>query len=78
MKNCIKCHFTGENLKTECDKCKYGYYIDSNKNCKECRYPIMIQNGRCRICSDNDNDYNLRKCYCDKNYTLSDDLSTCI
>ena len=32
--NCLKCHFTEDYSKTECDQCYPNYYLDSKKKCK--------------------------------------------
>ena len=76
LSNCQKCHYN-ENSIQECDKCNNGFYFNNNKECIKCKDPKRIDNGFCRVCSDNENDYESGECWCDKYYTLKDH-STCI
>ena len=77
MENCIKCHyndFDPENK--ECDKCYENYYWSNvTKTCKKCYYQRIINNGKCYICSDDQNDYNSSNCYCDYDYGFNQNKS---
>jgi hypothetical protein len=73
-----KCHFININsYDEECDECEEGFYLDKNKQCKKCHYPIEISNGYCRVCSDNKNDYQSGNCWCYEYYTKKSH-STCV
>ena len=54
---CSKCHYTKDYSNIICDKCIDGFYLNFFNQCQECRYPINIPNGKCKICSDDDHDY---------------------
>ena len=58
--DCEDCHYEDNYTRAVCDKCFDGYYSDLNGQCKSCR-TSYIDNGYCKICSENDNDYS---CYC--------------
>ena len=76
--HCKKCHFISINsYSKECDECEEGFYLDKNKQCKKCHYPIEISNGYCRVCSDNKNDYQSGNCWCYEYYTKKSH-STCV
>ena len=66
--NCLSYHFTEDYEHAECDRCIYNYYLNSEKECVKCKY-ISIQNGACRVCSDNNEDFNYGPCWCYTNYT---------
>ena len=72
--NCRKCNHTVNNGNHEsiCVECENGFYIDKNNNnyCKKCKDPVKIANGYCRICSDDENDYESGPCWCNTYYTL--------
>ena len=71
---CRKCNYTNFNdyYDSICYECENGFYIDQNDNryCKKCKDPVEIANGFCRICSDDENDYESGQCWCNKYYTL--------
>ena len=71
---CSKCHYD-DNIKNICDQCYDGFYLADN-TCKKCR-TVNIANGKCRVCSDDETDYNSGPCWCHSNYTQSSH-STCI
>ena len=71
ISNCNKCHFEGEDQHGVCDICQYDYYLNSEKTCSSCYY-IDIEGGWCKICSDNETDYNSGYCYCDYGYVKID------
>lgn len=73
MENCIKCHYNAY-LDQECEKCKYGYYLTSDKTCKKCDKKY-INNGYCYVCSDDPNNYAPEECYCYINYGLNENKS---
>ena len=66
--NCKKCHFLeGAGFQSGCDECEDGFYLDSNKECKQCQNNYMT-GGYCHYCtSDLKPDY----CKCDTYYALS-------
>ena len=75
---CLKCHYYKENSYDNiCDECQVGYYFGNDKKCKKCNYPIKINNGYCKVCSDNLKDYQLGICWCDLYHTKKDH-STCV
>ena len=76
MDFCLRCHFNEDYSKTECDKCIFKYYLDPEKKCKRCKY-IGIENGVCRVCSENNTDFNSGPCWCYSGYTKSSH-STCV
>ena len=69
MNNCKKCHYTDKYSKKECDECDYNYYLTYNKTCKKCKEYVYIEHGYCRVCSDNETDYDT--CYCYSNSVLN-------
>ena len=69
MDYCQKCHYNDNFSSVVCDQCNDGYYISSDKTCKRCKEYIYIENGRCRVCSDNDTNYD--SCYCYSGYVLN-------
>ena len=73
---CEKCHFSEDQISI-CDKCYEGFYLNSENKCQKCKNNIIIPNGVCRICSDNENDYNSGNCSCNSYYALNDD-SICV
>ena len=73
---CNKCHYS-EDENTLCDKCYEGFYLNSENECQKCKNNIIIANGICRICSDNETDYKSGNCTCNSYYTLNDD-SICV
>ena len=70
---CKKCHLLkGGNNEVECDECEDGYYLDSDKYCKNCDFK-SISNGKCYYCASGKNpDY----CLCSEGYVLVD--NSCI
>ena len=75
FENCEICHYNKDN-NVECDTCKYSYYKNSEGKCKSCRY-ITINGKQCKVCSDDDKDYDKDSCGCPYGYTV-DDKSLCI
>ena len=69
--DCKKCHYDNEKQEEICDICNDDFYLDDEQKCKACK-ENDIENGHCKTCSDieNENKY----CWCDKNYTLKDDI----
>ena len=63
--DCEDCHYEDNYTRAVCDKCFDGYYSDLNGQCKSCK-TSYIDNGYCKICSDNDTDYS---CYCNAGST---------
>ena len=73
--NCKKCHY--ENHNSVCDECYDGFYKDNYNHCQKCKDPIEIENGYCRICSDDLNDLESGPCWCKDYYALKSH-STCV
>ena len=76
LQYCEKCHFDAKGSAL-CDKCLSGFYLNSVGDCKKCHDPVDIENGKCRVCSDIENDYNSGPCWCNPHYVKSNH-STCI
>ena len=76
MDHCLECRFS--NSTQECLKCENNYYLSSDKTCKNCRYKYdFINNRYCRVCSDNETDLDLEKCYCD-GYHILNESNNCV
>ena len=73
---CSKCHYSEDQISI-CDKCYDGFYLNSENECKKCKNNIIIPNGICRVCSDNETDYKSGNCSCNSYYTLNDN-SICV
>jgi len=73
---CNKCIFS-KDKNSICDKCYEGFYLNSENECKKCKNNIIVQNGVCRVCSDDETDYKSGNCTCNSYYTLNDD-SICV
>ena len=67
LANCEKCFFNkSDNENVECDICDEGYYKNSAGECEVC-YSVSIYGGDCKVCSENDTEYNT--CYCHDGFT---------
>ena len=76
MDHCLECRFS--NSTQECLKCENNYYLSSDKTCKNCHYKYdFINNRYCRVCSDNETDLDLEKCYCD-GYHILNESNNCV
>ena len=67
IRNCASCHYLENSNKAVCDICDYDYYV-RNGNCIRCGRSY-INNGYCRICTDDPTDYDHIYCYCNSYYT---------
>ena len=65
---CQDCHYD-ENDKSVCDKCFSGYYVNSEKTCSLCHWPVYISGGICEVCSSDITDYKNANCLCYNHYT---------
>ena len=74
LQHCSQCHYNsnGEDI---CDRCYYGYYVNSGGTCSEC-YTGYINNGQCNVCGEQIN-AETSNCYCYDHYTLSSPI-TCV
>ena len=73
---CKKCHYESD-YNSVCDECYDGFYLDNYNYCQKCNGPVEIENGFCRICSDDLTDYESGPCWCNDYYTLGSH-STCV
>lgn len=69
MNNCLKCHFNEDYTNTLCDECEEGYYVNSDNTCSKCKN-VIIPNGNCKVCSDNEQDINSKTYSCNQYYVL--------
>ena len=74
--NCLECHYPEGSNEAVCDRCKYNYYVRNGNTCIEC-IKKDISGGYCRVCTDDETDYEHIYCYCKKYYT-QDTPRTCI
>ena len=79
--HCRKCkhyNINGNHL-MPCEECENGFYLDPNDNqfCIKCKGTKEINNGFCRICSEDENDLESGPCWCNNYYTLKNH-SNCI
>lgn len=77
FENCDVCHYN-ENDDVECDNCTYFYYKNSEGKCKQCRYIINKDGRECKVCSDDDKDYDEDSCGCPYGSTFDDDKLSCV
>ena len=73
LTNCEKCHYY-EDI-TVCDECKIGFYLKDGM-CIECK-EVNIDDGKCKVCSDDLNDFESGPCWCNEYFTQSSH-STCV
>ena len=73
---CDECHYEENNDEAICDKCSDNAYNNSYGKCQECRW-IDIEGGYCKVCSDNDTEYEEGSCRCGDGYKLFDN-SKCL
>jgi hypothetical protein len=67
---CEVCHYDDINGKAICDKCVDRAYNNSTGECSLCKEYVYIDGGYCRICSDNETDYEKGTCWCYGGFTL--------
>ena len=67
---CEVCHYDDINGKAICDKCVDRAYNNSTGECSLCKEYVYIDGGYCRICSDNETDYEKGTCWCSGGFTL--------
>jgi len=73
---CDECHYEENNGEAICDKCSDDAYNNTYGKCQECR-EIYIGGGYCKVCSDNDTEYEEGSCWCIDGYKLFDN-SKCL
>ena len=67
LANCEKCFFNkSNNEKVECDICAEGYYKNPTGECEKC-YDVSIYGGYCKVCSENNTEYDT--CHCGWGFT---------